>query len=325
MANKICNLAVTPGDPAGIGPDLAIMLKKHQIDAKIVVIADKNVMKVRAEALGFESDFNDYNARFPTSGSYEVLHIDCQNTVVAGQGDSRNASYILATLDRAAEGCLTGEFDAMITGPINKEIILRAGIPFTGHTEYLAKLTDTKNPVMLLTDGKLRVALVTIHMPLSKVAKNITRSNISTVAQILHYELQRRFNITKPTIGVCGLNPHAGEGGKLGNEEIEEIIPALLELQNKGIDAQGPFPADTIFIEEQLERFDAVLAMYHDQGLPVIKHRSFGEVVNITLGLPIIRTSVDHGTAYDLAASGKASDASMLRAVSAAKSLCLIQ
>ena len=279
------------------------------------------MLEERSKKLQCKASFCSYNSESQPTDKIEVLHFDCDSSVVPGKGDPSNARYVLNTLDRAVQGCLSREFDAMVTGPVNKEIIARSGIPFVGHTEYLAELTGSKCPVMLLTDGELRVALVTTHIPLNQVAKAITRERVTAVATVLHNDLRSRLDIASPRIGVCGLNPHAGEGGVLGDEEIEKIIPAIEMLQKEGVNAVGPFPADTIFVQNQLEKFDVILAMYHDQGLPVVKYAGFGEVVNVTLGLPIVRTSVDHGTAYDIAGTGCADINSLLSAVEMAREL----
>ena len=319
--DRQCTLALTPGDPAGIGPDLAVLLSKRSTTDRIVVIADRNMLEDRSKLLQCEISFCSYDSESQPADKMEVLHFDCDSPVVPGKGDPSNARYILNTLDRAVQGCLSREFDAMVTGPVNKEIIARSGFPFMGHTEYLAELTGSKCPVMLLTDGELRVALVTTHIPLNQVAEAVTCERVTAVATVLHNDLRSRLDIASPRIGVCGLNPHAGEGGVLGDEEIEKIIPAIEMLQKQGINAVGPLPADTIFVQNQLEKFDAILSMYHDQGLPVVKYAGFGEVVNVTLGLPIIRTSVDHGTAYGIAGTGSAEINSLLSAVDMAREL----
>ena len=319
--DKQCTLALTPGDPAGIGPDLTVLLSKRSTTDRIVVIADRNMLEDRSKLLQCEISFCSYDSESQPADKMEVLHFDCDSPVVPGKGDPSNARYVLNTLDRAVQGCLSQEFDAIVTGPVNKEIIARSGIPFMGHTEYLAELTGSKCPVMLLTDGELRVALVTTHIPLNQVAEAVTCERVTAVATVLHNDLRNRLDIASPRIGVCGLNPHAGEGGVLGDEEIEKIIPAIEMLQKEGINAVGPLPADTIFVQNQLEKFDVILAMYHDQGLPVVKYAGFGEVVNVTLGLPIIRTSVDHGTAYGIAGTGSAEINSLLSAVEMAREL----
>ena len=305
-------LALTPGDPAGIGPDLVATLANSRTADRIVVIADQRVLTERAKLLGKDVRFNDYLPEARTPG-VEIIHVDCEFPVTPGEGDHRHSNYLINTLNRAVEGCLSGEFDALVTGPVNKEMMMQGGFDFMGHTEYLAKMSGAKLPVMLLMNQSLKVALVTTHVPLSEVPRHISRERIVAIVRVLHKDLAERFALDSPRIGLCGLNPHAGEGGELGREEITDIIPAIASLREEGIDASGPFPADTIFAPHQLSKFDVVLAMYHDQGLPVIKHSAFGEIVNVTLGLPIIRTSVDHGTAYDIAGRGVA-DAGSLRA-----------
>ncbi len=316
-------LAVTPGDPAGIGPDIAVMLQASEINGRIVIIADRNVLLERARVLGQEFNWRNYSEESDAKSGIEVLHVQCSHPVFPGEPDPRNSRYILSTLEIAAQGCLDGNFDALVTGPVNKEMIRISGIDFSGHTEFLAEHTQCPLPVMLLTDENLRVALVTTHLPLAQVSAAISQEKIMQVARILNNDLKVRFHIPSPRIGVCGLNPHAGEGGTLGTEDVTEILPAVQTLQNEGVDIEGPFPADTIFTQNQLANFDVVLAMYHDQGLPVIKHSAFGHAVNVTLGLPIIRTSVDHGTAYDIAGTGQADRGSLISAVKLARNLCM--
>ncbi|MDE0310470.1 MAG: 4-hydroxythreonine-4-phosphate dehydrogenase PdxA [Acidiferrobacterales bacterium] len=319
--DRIRVLAYTPGDPAGIGPDLTLQLASQICQHRIVVIADRNVLKERAKLLHVNPALREYDRSQRSTGEIECLHVDCSATVHPGQPDTKYAEYILETLDIAIDGCLSGEFDGLVTGPVGKEIIIRAGTAFTGHTEYLAKKTKTDCPVMLLCCGNLRVALVTTHLPLSKVPKAVTKDRILSVARVLQHDLVNRFQIASPRIGVCGLNPHAGEGGQLGTEEVSEIRPAIKQLQAEGLEISGPYPADTLFTGKMLDRFDVILSMYHDQGLPVVKHAGFGEVVNVTLGLPMVRTSVDHGTAYDIAATGQADAGSLLSAITMAAEL----
>ena len=317
---KTRTLALTPGDPAGIGPDLVAMLANSCTADRIVVIADQSVLIERAKILDRNVSFNDYLPEESTPG-VEIIHVDCQFPVTPGEGDLRHSNYLINTLNRAVEGCLSGEFDALVTGPINKEMMMQGGFDFTGHTEYLAKVSGAKLPVMLLMNRSLKVALVTTHVPLSEVPRYISRERIVAIVRVLHKDLEERFGLDSPRIGICGLNPHAGEGGELGKEEITDIIPAIDSLREEGINASGPYPADTIFASHQLSKFDVVLAMYHDQGLPVIKHSAFGESVNVTLGLPIIRTSVDHGTAYDIAGLGVADSGSLQAALELASQL----
>ena len=314
-------LAFTPGDPAGIGPDLAVSLASATRTDHLVVIADRDMLAQRAEILGYDISLVDHDSDHLEDVDVSVLHTPCPYIPIAGEPDSRNSHYIAETLERAAQGCLRGEFDALVTGPVNKQVMLQSGLDFSGHTEYLAEQTGAELPVMLLMSNSMKVALVTTHVPITQVASLITRQRIVATTQVLHRDIVARFGIESPRIGICGLNPHAGEGGKIGREEVEEIVPAIETLRAQGIDAQGPYAADTIFAEPQLAKFDVVLAMYHDQGLPVIKHSAFGDIVNVTLGLPIVRTSVDHGTAYDIAGSGKADAGSLLAAINLACTL----
>lgn len=310
-------LAVTSGEPAGIGPDLCLQLAQHA--SPLVVIGDRELLRQRAHQLGLAIPFTDYRrATAPEAGRLNVLHLPVAQPVSAGKPDARNAPYVLAMLDRALEGCVSGEFAGMVTAPVHKGIIADAGVPFSGHTEYLAEQTGTPRVVMMLVGGGLRVALATTHLPLRAVADAITQPLLEDTLRILHRDLQRRFGIARPRILVAGLNPHAGEGGHLGREEIEVMIPVLDKLRAEGLDVSAPIPADTLFAAHRLKACDAVLTMYHDQGLPVLKHASFGAGVNITLGLPFIRTSVDHGTALDLAGTGKAQVGSLLEAIKVA-------
>jgi 4-hydroxythreonine-4-phosphate dehydrogenase len=316
---NIPRLAVTPGEPSGIGPDLIIQLSQQQRQAQLVVIADKIMMQQRAEQLGITPKFIDYLASNAISVSaaneITILDIPCEESVIAGQLNKNNSKYVLNTLTRAAEGCLSNEFSAMVTAPLHKGIINDAGVEFTGHTEFLAELTQAELPVMMLAADNLRVALATTHLPLSEVSSAITQESLTQVINILHHDMQAKFGIANPHILICGLNPHAGEGGHLGMEEINTIEPVIEKLKKQGMNLSGPLPADTLFTQKYLDTADAVLAMYHDQGLPVLKHVGFGHAINVTLGLPIIRTSVDHGTALDLAGSGKASTGSLIEAI----------
>ena len=316
-------LAITSGEPAGIGPDLCVQLAYQHVDQPMVVLADKVLLQQRAAQLGLSLTLHDYEAGSTPlpSGHLQVLHIPVAAPVQAGQLDATNSRYVLDLLQRALQGCEAGEFAGMVTAPVHKGIINDAGIPFTGHTEFLAEQTRTPLVVMMLVGGGMRVALVTTHLPLREVAQAITPSLLEAVLRILQRDLQQRFGITDPRILVAGLNPHAGEGGHLGREEIEVMIPVLDRLRNEGINVSPPLPADTLFAAHRLRECDAVLAMYHDQGLPVLKHASFGEGVNVTLGLPVIRTSVDHGTALDLAGTGKAEVGSLLEAIKLAQEM----
>jgi 4-hydroxythreonine-4-phosphate dehydrogenase len=302
--------ALTPGEPAGIGPDLCLLLAREAQPEVLVAIASRDLLFERAQQLGLGIVLIGVGpGQWPnapaSAGSLYVWDTPLAAPVVAGQLDKANAAYVLETLTRAGQGCIDGTFAGMITAPVHKGVINEAGIPFSGHTEFLAELTATEQVVMMLATRGLRVALVTTHLPLKDVAVAITGERLSRVTRILHADLVEKFGIANPRILVCGLNPHAGEGGHLGREEIEVIEPALQRLRGEGLNLIGPLPADTLFTPKHLDHCDAVLAMYHDQGLPVLKYKGFGAAVNITLGLPIIRTSVDHGTALDLAGSGK--------------------
>jgi 4-hydroxythreonine-4-phosphate dehydrogenase len=309
-------IALTAGEPAGIGPDLCVMLAQEVRPARVVVLADRNLLRERAKQLNLPLEVADWAGRDtppPRTGVLEVLHHPLGAQARAGRLDPANSRYVLATLTTAAQGCLDGRFDAIVTAPVHKGVINDAGIPFTGHTEFFAELTATPLVVMMLVGGGMRVALATTHLPLKDVAGAITRDSLSAIIRILHRDLMVRFRLPEPRILVAGLNPHAGEGGHLGREEIEVIEPVLEALRGECMNLEGPLPADTLFNKHYLERADAVLAMYHDQGLPVLKHASFGSGVNVTLGMPIIRTSVDHGTALSLAGTGQA-DAGSLHA-----------
>ena len=324
MTNNITScprLAITAGEPAGIGPDLCLMIAREQYQAQLVVIADPELLAARAAQLGVDVAIRlfDENDHTPAkAGELLVNPIPMAAPCTAGELNPDNAAYVLKTLKAAAKGCLSGQFDAMVTAPVHKEVINNAGFPFTGHTEYLAALTDTPKVVMMLATDGLRVALATTHLPLSEVPAAITQLGLTEVLEILHRDMCSKFHIDDPRILICGLNPHAGEGGHLGMEEIDVITPVINKLKKQGMNLTGPLPADTLFNPDKLEHCDAVLAMYHDQGLPVLKHKGFGNAVNITLGLPIIRTSVDHGTALNLAGTGKASTGSMMTAITAA-------
>ena len=309
-------LALSAGEPAGIGPDLCVLLAQNPPACPVVLIADRAVLEKRAARLGLHFDVPDYHPG--DTEALSVLHMPAPAPVSAGQLDPRNGAYVLDSLRRAVAGCQSGEFAGLVTGPVHKGVINDAGMPFTGHTEFLAELTDTPRVVMMLAGGGMRVALVTTHLPLKDVAAAITPEALEDTIRILHGALRRDFGLSTPRILVAGLNPHAGEGGHLGREEIEVIEPVLARLRGEGMDLHGPLPADTLFQRKNQDAADAVLAMYHDQGLPVLKHASFGEGVNITLGLPIIRTSVDHGTALDLAGKGQVNDGSLRVAIAVA-------
>jgi 4-hydroxythreonine-4-phosphate dehydrogenase len=291
-------------------------------DHPLVVIADRTLLLQRAAQLGIEVSLHDYSSAIPVAaGKLSVLHVPLARPAQAGKLDSANAPYVLETLQRALLGCLSGEFAGMVTAPVHKGVINDAGIPFTGHTEFLAEQTHTPLVVMMLAGGGMRVALATTHLPLREVADAITKPLLEDILRILQRDLQHRFGIANPRIFVAGLNPHAGEGGHLGREEIDVMVPVLDKLRAEGFNVSAPIPADTLFAAHRLKECDAVLTMYHDQGLPVLKHSSFGEGVNITLGLPFIRTSVDHGTALELASTGKANVGSLLEAIKVAEEM----
>ena len=316
-------IAVTSGEPAGIGPDVCLRLAGYQ-GVRLVVLGDRSLLEARARQLGLDISFRDYSPKFRVdrSTSIEVLHLPLAAPAVSGQLDPANGAYVLSLLDRALAGCQSGEFAAMVTAPVHKGVINAAGVHFTGHTEYLAEHTGTPLVVMMLAGnterGPLRVALTTTHLPLKDVPAAITADVLEKTLRILHTDLRRKYGIEQPRILVAGLNPHAGEGGYLGMEEIEVITPVLDKLRAEGMQLSGPEPADTMCTPPILAQGDAVLAMYHDQGLTALKYATFGQGINVTLGLPIIRTSVDHGTALDLAGSGRADPGSLYEAVAEA-------
>jgi 4-hydroxythreonine-4-phosphate dehydrogenase len=313
-------LIITSGEPAGIGPDLCLDLAQHAWPARLVVAGDPALFAARARQLGHAHRPHLYSAAAtaPPPGTLEILPIEGLADTAPGVLNPANADYVLRMLTRATEGCLRGEFAAMVTAPVHKGNINNAGIPFSGHTEFLAELTQTPLPVMMLATAGLRVALATTHIPLRQIADAITPTLLRDIITILHQDLRHKMHIATPRILVCGLNPHAGEGGHLGREEIDIIEPVLQQLREQGMELLGPLPADTLFTPKYLDHADAVLAMYHDQGLPVLKHKGFGHAVNVTLGLPIIRTSVDHGTALDLAGTGNIDVGSMQVAIQTA-------
>lgn len=308
--------ALTPGEPAGIGPDLCLLLARQAQPQVLIAIASRALLAERAAQLGLAIELlpvtpDAWPSTPAAAGRLYVWDTPLRAAAQAGRLDPANAAYVLETLKRAGQGCLAGDFAGMITAPVHKGVINEAGIPFSGHTEFLAELTGTQQVVMMLATVGLRVALVTTHLPLRAVADAITAERLERVTRILHADLVGKFGIARPRILVCGLNPHAGEGGHLGREEIEVIEPTLERLRDEGLQLVGPLPADTLFTPRHLEDCDAVLAMYHDQGLPVLKYKGFGAAVNVTLGLPIVRTSVDHGTALDLAGSGRVDTGSL--------------
>ena len=312
-------LALTPGEPSGVGPDLLIQLaqKPHQVE--LIAFADADLLAQRAAQLQLPLKLKPFESMQPPqpsqAGVLSVAATSVAQPVIAGTLNQANAQYVLTTLDQAVDACQTGICDAMVTGPVQKSVINQAGISFSGHTEYLAASTNTSTVVMMLATEELRVALVTTHLPLREVAQTIDRQLLTDVITVLCDDLENVFGIKQPTILVCGLNPHAGEGGHLGREEIDVIEPVLKLFRQRGDNILGPMPADTLFTAKHLNNADAVLAMYHDQGLPVLKHQGFGRAANITLGLPIIRTSVDHGTALDLAGTGEADSGSLETAI----------
>jgi 4-hydroxythreonine-4-phosphate dehydrogenase len=316
MPAVIPRLAITTGEPAGIGPDLCLALAGCAAQAELVLIGDPALLKARALELGHRVDLPAYQPETPPqAGRVCVECVELAANVVCGQPDPANARYVLQTLDRAIHGCLNGEFQALVTAPVHKAVINDAGIPFTGHTEYLAEKCHAAQVVMMLAAPGLRVALATTHLPLARVAAAITAQGLEAVIRCLHHDLQDKFDIPRPRILVAGLNPHAGEGGHLGTEERDIIQPVVEKLRSEGLQLTGPLPADTLFTPPLLAEADAVLAMYHDQGLPVLKYLGFGRAVNITLGLPFVRTSVDHGTALDKAGTGEADGGSLNAAI----------
>lgn len=316
-------IAVTSGEPAGIGPELCLRLAEQPGRgdaaakiARIVVLGDRAMIAERAAMLHARVALRDWNPdSAPQAGTLDILHLPLATMSVPGRLDPANSAYVLRLLDRALAGCQSGEFAAMVTAPVHKGVINDSGMPFTGHTEYLAERTHTHRVVMMLAGGELRVALATTHLPLKDVSAAITRESLEQTLRILHEEICRKYGIARPRILVAGLNPHAGEGGYLGSEEIEVISPVLEKLRAEGMMLVGPLPADTMFTPPMLAQGDCVLAMYHDQGLTALKYATFGNGINVTLGLPIIRTSVDHGTALELAGTGRADPGSLFVAV----------
>jgi len=310
--NSNAPIAYTLGEPAGIGADIILQLAQEHDLSNVIVIGDQQLLMSRADQLGLS-----------IPKSLAVKQTPINNPETSGKPSTDNVDGVLAMLNCAIDGCLSGEFSAMVTGPLHKGIINDAGIRFSGHTEYLAERTNAPLPVMMLATNSLRVALITTHLPLKDVSSAITESLIMQICKIVDHDLRTKYSIQQPKLLICGLNPHAGEDGHLGMEEIETITPALNKLRAQGIDVVGPLPADTLFTPKYLNCADIAIAMYHDQGLPVLKSQGFGEAANITLGLPIIRTSVDHGTAFDLAGSGKADTGSLLTALNVAKEMAV--
>lgn len=321
---SIHRIALTSGEPAGIGPDQCIQLAQQAHDCELVVFGDPQLFRQRSAQLDLPIDLQPFDSSMPAKlqqpGSLTVAPVALAEPCHAGQPDPKNSSYVLETIRQATEGCLQGRFDAIVTAPVHKGVINEAGNSFSGHTEFIAEMTGG-HPVMMLATPGLRVALATTHLPLAEVSRAINIDLLQRVIAILDHDLRQHFSLDNPTILICGLNPHAGENGHLGREEIEILIPVISRLKSEGLNVQGPFPADTIFTPKYLQKADVVLAMYHDQGLPVLKYAGFGQAVNITLGLPIIRTSVDHGTALELAGSGEADIGSLQYAIQTASTM----
>lgn len=322
LDRSLPKIAITAGDPAGIGPELIVKIAQDTFSATLVAIGNADLLQRQARQLGLPLTIHPYqpetSQRLTQTGGIHVLDVPLHHPVVWGKPNQHNAHYILESLTQAASRCLKQEFAAIVTGPVNKAVINQAGIPFTGHTEFFAQQTQTAKVVMMLAIPEMRVALATTHLPLSQVAAAITPTLLKETLTILHNDLQRYFGIQHPRILVCGLNPHAGEGGHIGQEERDVIEPTLQQLRAQGLNLHGPLAADTIFTAKYLAKADAILAMYHDQGLPVLKCKGFGQAVNITLGMPIIRTSVDHGTGFDIAGSGQANPDSLRLAIETA-------
>ena len=324
LSAPLPRIALTSGEPAGVGPELCLAIATRELPCELVCLADRNLLAERAKRLGLNIELREYKAtpsrpaaepRRHEPGTLLVEHHPLAVTSTPGRLNTANARYVLDLLDRATDGASAGEFSAIVTAPVHKSVIADSGVPFTGHTEYLAARTHAPLPVMMLASKAMRVALATTHLPLKDVSAAITIDSLCHIVAIVHHDLQKWWGIENPRIAVCGLNPHAGESGHLGDEEIRVIGPAIERLKERGIRVNGPLPADTAFVPRILGESDAVLAMYHDQGLPVIKHAGFDTAVNITLGLPILRTSVDHGTALDLAGTGRADPSSLASAI----------
>lgn len=325
MSGLIKRIVITPGEPAGVGPDLMISVAQKSWDAQIVVVSSPSLLEERAAALSLPLKLKVYDDKAPsevhTPGSLFIIPVELNESCVAGELNANNGAYVVETLRIACEKNMSNGFDALVTGPVHKGLINQAGIPFSGHTEYFAHQAGCSDVVMLLATEGLRVALATTHIPLAYVSKAITYERLQKVTRILNQDLITKFGIEKPTIYACGINPHAGEDGHLGREEIEVMNPAFDSLREEGINVIGPLPADTIFQDKYLEEADVILAMYHDQGLPVLKYKGFGSSVNITLGLPFIRTSVDHGTALEIAGSNQVDSGSIIEAMKSAISM----
>ncbi len=316
-------IVLTSGEPAGVGPELCLAIAGRRLECELICLADRTLLAERARVIEPRVSLREYRPGVACPhepASLTVEHHPLAAPSTPGRLDARNARYVTGLLERACAGALAGEFAAIVTAPVHKGIINDAGVPFTGHTEFFAERTGAA-PVMMLVAGSLRVALATTHLPLARVSGAITRESLCETVTILDRDLKRGWGLARPRIAVCGLNPHAGEGGHLGDEEIRVIGPAIETLRARGIEVAGPLPADTVFVPRVLARYDAVLAMYHDQGLPVVKHAGFDTAVNVTLGLPIVRTSVDHGTALELAGTGRAGPGSLAAALDLAIAL----
>jgi len=323
--SECSRIAITAGEPAGIGPDLCVLLAQKTLECEYIVIADPALLTQRAEQLNLPLKLEladlSQEPQITAHGTLKYLPVELSTTVEAGKLNKHNANYVLNSLQLALEGCLDQRFDAVVTGPVHKGIINEAGVAFSGHTEFFADGAGVDKVVMMLATPTLRVALATTHLPLNQVSEAITQDSLRKVIEITYQSLQQQFGIKNPHIAICGLNPHAGEGGYLGHEEIDVIDPVIEQLKQQGMILSGAWPADTVFVETNLQKFDAVLAMYHDQGLPVLKHQGFGKAVNITLGLPFIRTSVDHGTALDLAGTANVNLGSLQAAIEMADNM----
>lgn len=330
MNNDLPRIVITPGDPSGIGLDLCIQLVQEPLFSKLAsydltIVSDPELLEARAHHLGVPINIVDSQTKQNTgtkiAGDIHVTPVKLGSKVIPGQTNPANTEYVLSTLKTATQGCLSGLYNAMVTGPVHKGVINDAGVPFTGHTEYLAGICKADHVVMMLCIPGLRVALATTHVPIAQVSHTITHELLEQTFHIICQDLRRFFAIKNPRMLACGLNPHAGENGHLGREEIDTIIPVIKELQHKGFNIRGPVPADTAFTKDSIQQADVILTMYHDQGLPVLKHIGFGNAVNVTLGLPIIRTSVDHGTALELAGTGKARADSLVAAIHTAATM----
>lgn len=324
-AQAIPRIAITAGEPAGIGPDLLALLAQRDHSAQLIAVGSPELLLQRAQMLGVPLQVRQWHAdlapSFSRAGELLVAPIPLAAQVDAGRLDPANARHVIAMLEFGIDGCADGRFDALVTAPVHKGIINDAGVPFSGHTEFFAERTHTAQVVMMLATEQLRVALATTHLPLAEVSRQITGPHLEQVLRILERDLREKFGFARPRVAVLGLNPHAGESGHLGREEIDTIEPCLQRLRGEGMQLLGPLPADTAFTPKYLDQVDAVLAMYHDQGLPVLKYQGFGRAVNITLGLPVIRTSVDHGTALELAGTGRIDSGSLHAALALAEQL----